>query len=231
MTRGLRTTLVTALVALACGVPTAGSAAATAPHPASGAARLDCPPLDLTDATAVLEHAEAVTDVFAGTVRDVVVVRARGGDGDGPVRQSDRRVVGFDHAVVVEDPFDSDLRPGQRVRVVTRTSAEDGIGRLDTRAVYVFFATLDEGEQTYRVEMCSGTQKLKRGLGARLRDFLDATLAEQSDDAVPSYSLTPPADGARGAPALGRIAAPGAAIALIGVLGLFVIARINRRRG
>ena len=39
-----------------------------------------------------------------------------------------------------------------------------------------------------------------------------------------------PEDGARSTPSLGRLAAPGAAVALIGVLGLLLLARIASRR-
>ena len=79
------------------------------------------------------------------------------------------------------------------------------------------------------MDACSGTQQLQGGLGARLRDFLDETLAEP-EDTVPSYTLSAPDDGARSTPALGRLAAPGAAVALIGVLGLLVLARVGSRR-
>lgn len=230
MTRALRTTLAVAVAVLACWfVPTTGSASATA---------VDCPPLDLANATAVLESAGAVTDVFAGTVREVVpVTSAGGGQGkndqgnDGaPTQKPDARVTSFEHAVVVKDSFRGSLEPTNRIRVVTQPTADDGFGRLKRGAVYLFFADAEAGMRAYLVDACTGTQQLPNGLGAELRDFLDATFAEPEDPA-PSYSLSVPEDGSRSTPALGRLAAPGAAVALIGVLGLFVIARVNARRG
>ncbi len=226
-------TLAMVLAVLACwGVPTTSAAASR-----STSTAVDCPPLDLDNATAVLESADGVTDVFAGTVREVVpVTSVGGGEGkanqsgnDAPSQKPDARVSSFEQTVVVKDSFRSSVRPGDRVQVVTEPSADDGYGRLDEGAVYLFFATVKVGVEGFHVAACSGTQRLQRGLGARLRDFLDVTFAEPADT-VPSYSLSTPADGARSTPALGRLAAPGAAVALIGVLGLLVLARVGSRR-
>lgn len=233
MTRAVRTTLAMVLAILACWcVPATGAAAS-----GSVSTAVDCPPLDLDNATAILESADGVTDVFAGTVREVVpVTSVGGGEGEGnqttteaPSQKPDARVSSFEHAVVVEDSFRSSVRPGDRVQVVTEPTADDGYGRLDEDAVYLFFATVKPGVRGYHVAPCSGTQRLQGGLDSRLRNSLDETFAEP-DDAAPSYSLSTPDDGARTTPALGRLAAPGAAVALIGVLGLLVLARVGSRR-
>lgn len=239
MTRALRTTLVTVAAALACWcvpTPAAPAAPAALADPAAASA-VDCPALDLANADAVRDHADAVSDVFAGTVRDVVPVKTTRGGGknnqgdDAPSQKPDARVTSFDHAVVVEKDFRGALRPGDRIKVVTEPTADEGVGRLEQDQMYLFFADAEQGMRAYLVAPCKGTQLLQGGLGARLRNFLDATLSEEPEEPAPSYSLAEPEDGARSTPALGRLAAPGAAVALIGVLGLFVIARINARRG
>jgi hypothetical protein len=80
-------------------------------------------------------------------------------------------------------------------------------------------------------ESCSGTTRLGGGLSAGMRDQLVETLREQTpEETTPDISLTSPDDGARANPSLGRLAAPGAALALIGVLGLLLLARIASRR-
>ena len=236
VTRALRTTLATVAAALACWCVPAPAAQA-APAASSIASAIDCPALDLANADAVRDHADAVSDVFAGTVRDVVPVkRTRGGGkndqgGGAPSQKPEARVTSFEHAVVVEKDFRGALRPGDRIKVVTEPTADEGVGRLEQDEMYLFFADAEQRMRAYLVAPCKGTQLLQGGLGARLRNFLEATLSEEPDDPAPSYSLSEPEDGARSTPALGRLAAPGAAVALIGVLGLFVIARINARRG
>ena len=83
MIAALRTILATVLVALACAfatTPAATPAATAAP------AAADCEPLDLDNPTAVREAAAAVTDVFAGKVREVEPRTAVGG-GEGKANQ------------------------------------------------------------------------------------------------------------------------------------------------
>jgi hypothetical protein len=242
MLAALRTTLATVLVVLCCSFAPASGAGA-APTAA------ECDPLDLNDPTAVRESAAAVTDVFAGRVREVEPRTAVGGgegkadqdnepsdgptDGptDAPTRTPDPRTTRWQHTVSVETPFRSALQPGRRVLIVTQPSGRaGGLGKLDLGATYVFFVTGGEGMDHYLADSCAGTTKLREGLTAEMRDRLDETLGEQVDSPTPEYSLSAPDDGSRSTPSLGRLAAPGAAVALIGVLGLLLLARISRRR-
>ena len=235
----LRTALATALLGLACSF---------APVPAATAAALaDCEPLDLDNATAVRQAAANVTDVFAGKVREVEPRTAVGGgegkadqdtagpsDGpsDGPTRTPDPRTTRWQHTVTVESPFQSALQPGDRVLVVTQPSGRaGGLGKLDQGATYVFFVSGEQGMDHLLAEACAGTTKLPGALSAELRDQLAATLGEPVDEeTTPDYTLSAPDDGARSTPSLGRLAAPGAALAIIGVLGLLLLARISSRR-
>lgn len=227
----LRTTLTLAVAVLACWfTPTAVAA-----EPAAA----ECAPLDLSNTGAVREHADAVTDVFAGRVREVEAVTSiGGGEGkanqtgtDAPSQKPDARTTGWRHTVVVQVPFRSAQQPGDRVVVSTKPTADRGLGRLKEGATYLFFVTDEQGRDALVAAPCSGTQLLPRGLGASLRDALHKALDERGDEEpMPDYSLTAPEDGARSTPSLGRLAAPGAAVALIGVLGLLLLARMGARR-
>lgn len=238
MIAALRTTLATTLVVLGCSFATA-SAATPAPAPA------ECDQLDLDDPDAVRERADAVTDVFAGKVREVEPRSTLGGGegganqgnepSDGPTRNSDtpdRRITRWQHTVVVDIPFRSELQTGDPVLVVTEPAGRaGGLGKLDEDATYVFFVSGEQGMDHLLAESCSGTTRLGGGLSADMRDQLHETLREQTtEETTPDYSLSAPDDGARPNPSLGRLAAPGAALALIGVLGLLLLARIASRR-
>ena len=229
--------MATTLVVLACSfTPTSAAAVATTPA--------ECEPFDLDNPAAVRERADAVTDVFAGKVSAVEPRTAVGGGegkadpgnepSDGRTRNPDtpdRRITRWQHTVTVVSPFRTALQPGNRVLVITQPGGESGgLGKLDRNATYVFFASGEEGMDHLVAERCGGTTKvgvLSRGLEERL----DEALTEQAtEETTPDYTLSAPADGTRSNPSLGRLAAPGAALALIGVLGLLLLARISSRR-
>ncbi len=248
MIAALRTTLATALVALACAFATTPAATA---GPTAGPTAAECEPLDLDDPAAVQERAAAVTDVFAGKVREVEPRSAAGGgdgktgktdtteqdpqptdrSGDEQPRPTDPRTTRWQHTVTVVSPFQSAFQPGDRTLIVTQPAGiAGGLGKLEKGATYVFFVNGEQGMDHLLAGTCSGTTKLVGGLTAEMQSRLEETLGEPADEAVPDYSLTAPTDGARSTPALGRLAAPGAAVALLGVLGLLLVARISSRR-
>ena len=237
MIAALRTTLATVLVVLCCSFAPPSAAAVTR-------APAECDPLDLDNPSAVREHADAVTDVFAGKVRQVEPrTSVGGGEGnanpgdessDGPTGTPDtpdRRITRWEHTVTVVSPFRTTLQPGNRVLVLTQPSSEPlGIGKLEKDATYVFFVSGEQGMDHLVAERCGGTTKVG-ALSRAQEERLDEALSEQTtEETTPDYSLSAPDDGARSNPSLGRLAAPGAALALIGVLGLLLLARIGSRR-
>ncbi|KAA1427886.1 hypothetical protein [Nocardioides antri] len=237
----LRTTLALVLAVLALGW--GATPPVSAATPAGGAATAPaarCETLDLTDAAAVREHADAVTDVFAGEVRSVrprtTIGPGEGGPDNGstndaPRQDPDSRTTRWDHTVVVKRSFRSDLEYREQVRVVTLPGTEDnGFGPLRAGRWYVFFVSAEKGAP-YLVATCdSGTQALPReGLPAGLAADLQGALDETTQEA-PEVALMAPEDGAGSAPSYGRLAAPGAALTLIGVLGLLLLVRVGSRR-
>lgn len=246
----LRTTSTMLLLVLACwNVSTPATAAPASP---AGSSPPNCNAVDLDDAIDVRAHADLVTDVFVGQVRTIKERTAVGGgqgttDGtngatddptpndptpDDPTPNDHKsRTVGWEHTVLVRFPFRGSLQLRDQVLVDTGTVRDDGLGKLEAGATYLFFASGDEGMDHLIAEPCSGTQPLPGGLSAGLRDSLQGILDEQPEVSTPlDYMLSTPEDGVRGTPSLGRLAAPGAALALIGVLGLLLLARIGSRR-
>lgn len=214
-----------AFAVLACALaPTAPLAAASA------AAAAGCDQLDLADATAVRQKADAATDVFAGKVRSAKALSSVGG-GAGRAGREDkpRKPSDWEHTVQVAVGFRTDLRSGDRVTVTTTPTSDDGLGKLEIGSTYVFFVTTEQGMDHYVAEPCSGTQMLRSGLSAQQQSALEDTLADDPGTTTPPVALVEPA-GTRSVPALGRLAAPGAAVALIGVLGLLLLARVGARR-
>lgn len=223
----LRTTLALVLAVLACSLLPPATASATA----TGRAGADCDALDLGDATAVRAKADDVTDVFAGKVRSAKALMSVGG-GAGRAGREDkpRKPSDWEHTVQVTVGFRTRYTSGDRVVVTSATVADGGLGRLEIGSTYLFFLTAVRGRDHLVAKACSGTQVLRGGLSAQQQSALEAALTDDSVPPSPAVELSAPDGGTRSSPTLGRLAAPGAAVALIGVLGLLLLSRVGARR-
>lgn len=182
----------------------AGPAAPTAGIPAA------CGMLDLGDDAAVVANAEGTDDVFIGRVVEL----APAGTPTEPIA----------HGVLVEDTLTGDLRPGEPVRIVFTTTGTEPT-QLRVNQSYLFFTSGEAG--ALQADGCNGFASA-RPLDATRVDALREALtpAEEPTGVV----LSEPEGGSDGPPELGRVVAPGAAISLIGVLGLVLISRVGRQR-
>ncbi|WP_435768999.1 hypothetical protein [Nocardioides sp. SYSU DS0651] len=224
----LRGLLSSALIAAFLAAVPAGAVVAAPALPADA-----CAELDLADRAAVVERADKVDDVFVGRVVDVARRRIPSGSPNGTdgesatasTRSRERVVV---HRVTVTTSLSGDLRLGERVSVVFEQS-EDGRDRLlAPRETHLFFTSDVDGQ--VRADYCEGSQELSGGLSAAMQRRLEGYL-DGPPEPPARVALHRPAGGVDEPPRLGRVVAPGAAISLVGVLGLFLVARVGRRRG
>lgn len=162
----------------------------------------DCPPAHTADLT------KQAPGVFTGTVTD-----ARDGRTDG------RRTTTYD--VEVDRVYKGDVRTAS-VEVTTDRD-KSGLGELAADKDYVFFVEQDGGALTS--DRCSGTARASGELVDKVEKLLG-----QGRPAVPPEPrhavFTPVADAKP--TTLPRLAAPGAALVLAGLLGLFVVRRLGR---
>lgn len=185
-----------------------------------------CGRLDLTDTAAVVANAKGTADVFIGRVVGIDSGTTTGDPGTAPTASGTPTPGGraVRHEVVVEDALTGDLHPGEPVRVVFSVVGGKQT-QLRLNASYVFFTT--GTTTTLRADGCDGYTSA-RGLTATTVDTLRDALTP--DTTPPEATLSAPAGGSDGPPELGRVVAPGAAVGLVGILGLVLLSRVGRRR-
>lgn len=179
-----------------------------------------CGGLDVTDTAAVVANAEGVSDVFLGRVVRLERVQLSPGSTAGTTETPATRTLLYD--VLVDVPITGDLAADQRVDVVL-AGVEGTDEPLRRSRRYLFFAT-GEGA-VLRADACDGYASGTMLDAAALEEIRTALTAEPE---TPDVVLSKP-DGSDGPPDLGRIVAPGAAVSLIGILGLVLISRVGRR--
>jgi nucleoid-associated protein YgaU len=173
-----------------------------------------CAPLTLD------EQAEMADAVFTGTLLNVRRLATTRSDTDQSVPRQLSYRVGVDRVYkgVLTQP---------EVAVVTEAfSAACGLGRLPVDRDYAFFVAAAGSD--LNANLCGGTTRATDRVVARVEAALgegSPVSAEESPPAAAEQTvleLSEPAD-------FPRLAAPGAALALVGVLGLLVVGRVGRR--
>lgn len=189
--------------------------ATSPPGAAAARAAQTCPPLDLEDGPSVVARAEKVDDVFVGRVLHVVRHKRAG------------KPALVLHRVEVIKALSGDVGLGDKVTVqFTRSGARNRV--LGKRETHLFFTTDAAGK--LRADYCTGSQELTDGLSASLQRTLEGYLEDGVAEPPTRVELHQPDGGSGEPPRLSRVVAPGAAVSLIGVLGLMLVARIGRRR-
>ena len=192
-------------------VPPSAAAGAPSRLPA------ECAPVRLGDEAAVDQRAAASDDVFAGRVVAAAPVTATG------------RAT---YTVAVRRSFRGDVPKGQQA-AVTVDGPTGSPASLQSGAAYLFFtADTPDGLQA---DFCGGTVPLPRGLTPRITRRLERFLASVETPSTPTPTPEPvsfhaPDEPAGDPPQIGRVLASGAAVSLVGLLGLLLVARLGRRR-
>lgn len=215
--------LATALLAPVLGVLVLTGVAPAPATAATGAAAegpvpADCEALDLGDRDQVVSRARLADQIVVGRVVATKSSSPQGGVGQG------MRIV--EYAVVVDDVIQGVLTQGTGVRVLVGWPRGEQVSVLQEAQTYLFFIR-NQGDQLL-ADRCQGSQLLPDGLGEGQREMLVEFL--DPDSAPTAVELTTPDDGAGSPPRLTRVIAPGAALSLIGVLGLVVVIRLSRGR-
>ncbi|WP_370288903.1 hypothetical protein [Nocardioides sp.] len=203
---------------------------------ASGsAAATVCGGLRLSDTAAVVERAASAEEVFVGTVE--VVASARGGasaspsatgSGSGSAGAGSARPLLYRVAGV--RALKGDLLQGTQGDVLLTPPAADPTRppvQLRVGIRYLFFAS--RGADGLAADGCDGWARTTGLTPAGLTGLVDAVQAAEAERTA--VELAVPPGGVDDAPTLSRLVAPGAAVALVGLLGLLLVSRLGRQRG
>lgn len=173
-----------------------------------------CKDADATD------HAEAADVVFVGTV---VETRLPEPDEQGRVRGL------LTYVVDVERIYKSAAVVTDTTQVASPISdAGCGLGELEPGTEFVFYATVRSGEAGFRATSCGGSGPASPTRIAEVEQELGPGRPVVSDAEPPAPVLTPVETTAPRS--LGRLVAPGAALALVGLLGLVLVQVTGSRR-
>jgi len=165
------------------------------------------------------EHADAADAVFSGTVRET---RKTTADDSGRLKGTVTYVVDVDRVYKEEGTVVTET-----VRVSSaRASATCGLGDLPPGTAYFFFAQARDAG--FRATSCGGSQPLSDAFRAEVEAVLGTGKQMVPDDAKPELVLTEVETAVP--PTLGRVAAPGAAAVLLGLLGLVFVRVAGARR-
>ena len=183
---------------------------------ASPAAAQDQPSVAEPDVESL---ARTANGVFSGTVTASETL-PQAGAGGGQL---------FTHTVRVGLVYKGDLAAHLTdgdVQVETTTVGACALGRVPTGRPYVFFVRAADG--VLSASKCGGTQPKRATLVEELEALYGDGERPASELATTEATIEPVA-GMEDPPSFTRTAAPGAALVLIGLLGLFVVRRLARR--
>jgi len=211
--RLLRAALLAVPVAL-LGLPGAALGQTTG---VAGGLPAECAPVDIRDEVALDQRAAAVDDVFVARV-----------DAAAPATASGR--VGY--GVTVQRAWLGDVAKGQRA-AVTIDWPVGSQPAVQQGATYLFL-TQDTVDGIV-ADACGGTVLLPNGLTPKLAKMLKRFLETVEPPPEPTPTPDPvafskPDDPLGDPPRIGRVVASGAAISLVGLLGLLLVSRLGRRR-
>lgn len=169
----------------------------------------------------VATDAERADVVLSGTLAEVARVEQ-------PARQPGGRPQAGRRTLVVDvDRVYRGAVTRERVEITTAAvAAACGLGDLATDRRYVFFATARGSALS--ANRCGGTGPASQAMVAQVTEVLGAGRPIGVEPAEPEPPVATALDDSA-PPEFGRTAAPGAALAIIGLLGLLVVRRRSRR--
>ncbi|MDN5745982.1 MAG: hypothetical protein L0H31_12775, partial [Nocardioidaceae bacterium] len=191
-----------------------------------------CGDVDLSDTDELEAAARAVDEVFVAKVVGVGGARtsdqkknflpeAQSSPSQPGVPEDGGEVV---HHVIVTRPLAGDLVKGDPARIELIASGGESATQLRVQGTYLLFATGDGS--TLQADACAGWVQVSARDSLALKR-LKSALSEPPPTPRPEVNMTASTSVDRDGPDLGRLVAPGGALALIGVLGLVLISRIG----
>lgn len=220
----LRMAALVAAPLLALSAVVAPSAVAAVSSGPTGAPADTCETLDLADEATIVARAGKVDAVYAGRV-DGRQPRVKQGAKIDPAtgQPADPADVEIQHRVTVVRAFSGEVRTGEKVVVVFQPSKAGKQRTLQRGQTFLFFTTNDMDVE--RADYCDGSVELGRNIDNATAVRLSSYLTKP--EPVPTATWTE-SDGAGTPPRLTRVVAPGAALGLLGLLGLVLVGRLDR---
>ena len=174
------------------------------------------------------DHAASADAVFSGTVRESRNAEADGAGGAGGGDAGGRAQRQVVHVVDVEVVWqENGTVVTDTVRVSSpRAESACGLGDIEPGTEFVFFAKARENG--FQAAKCGGSRPLTASFESEVVAELGDGRAVVPDDERPPVELTPLDTSAPGS--VTRAAAPGAALVIVGLLGLVLVRFARSRR-